>query len=607
MTITFMERLLDVMTAGLAVFIVSCILRKNLQILQKLYVASTALVLIWIVAVIGILEQEDAAGTTAWFLDAITCAASGFVVLTLFNISYIYTKNVQSMPRLCRWLYCFPVATSLLVFTNPLHHLFYRVFSTRATDIEYGPLFFVSGGQYYFWCLLSILVMVRYAWKNRHRLVIEQTTFYCVGLLIPLGVNIVATLRLVELSIAATPMAFFLTILCHGYAIYFLNFMNIKPVAFQNIMDSISDGYVILSSDTCIVNANQTFLNMFGEEYGLKVNDYLNVIVDRLEERKKDLIYNLLNFFDVCRQSTSVISYEQAVLTENGKRYYSVELTPVFIRGRLGGVIALFENVTSLKEEMQKEKENLSRELERQRLASLGQMIGSISHSMKTPIMAISGSTESLDNLVTEYETSIGDEEVTEEDHREIAGEMRDWIRKIRDSSSYMSDVITTVKGMAANLSTSVVTEFEIEAVFKKVQILMKQSLLKYRCHLIADNHVPKGIFLKGDVNNLVQVLTNLVDNAKDAMLEKGGDIVMKAWYQEGMLYVSVTDSGTGIAPEVKERLFETMYTTKGTRGTGLGLYSSAGLIRGKFGGNIWIEDNPSGGTAVYMKMPAEG
>ena len=106
-------------------------------------------------------------------------------------------------------------------------------------------------------------------------------------------------------------------------------------------------------------------------------------------------------------------------------------------------------------------------------------MIGSISHSMKTPIMAISGSTESLDNLVTEYETSIGDEEVTEEDHREIAGEMRDWIRKIRDSSSYMSDVITTVKGMAANLSTSVVTEFEIEAVFKKVQILMKQSLLK--------------------------------------------------------------------------------------------------------------------------------
>ena len=169
------------------------------------------------------------------------------------------------------------------------------------------------------------------------------------GLLIPLGVNIVATLRLVELSIAATPMAFFLTILCHGYAIYFLNFMNIKPVAFQNIMDSISDGYVILSSDTCIVNANQTFLNMFGEEYGLKVNDYLNVIVDRLEERKKDLIYNLLNFFDVCRQSTSVISYEQAVLTENGKRYYSVELTPVFIRGRLGGVIALFENVTSLK------------------------------------------------------------------------------------------------------------------------------------------------------------------------------------------------------------------------------------------------------------------
>lgn len=76
-----------------------------------------------------------------------------------------------------------------------------------------------------------------------------------------------------------------------------------------------------------------------------------------------------------------------------------------------------------------------------------------------------------------------------------------------------------------------------------------------------------------------MQVLTNLVDNAKDSMGTKGGDIVLRAWYKEQVVYISVTDSGTGISQEVKRKLFVSMYTSKGAKGTGLGLYSSAGLF----------------------------
>ena len=109
----------------------------------------------------------------------------------------------------------------------------------------------------------------------------------------------------------------------------------------------------------------------------MSVNSYLNVIVDELEERKKNVIYNLLNFFDVCKQSIHAISYEQAVLGDKGKIYYSVELTPILQKHRLIGVVAMFRDVTSLKEEMKRKQQSLSRAMERERLISLGQMIGS--------------------------------------------------------------------------------------------------------------------------------------------------------------------------------------------------------------------------------------
>lgn len=68
--------------------------------------------------------------------------------------------------------------------------------------------------------------------------------------------------------------------------------------------------------------------------------------------------------------------------------------------------------------------------MEKERLASLGQLIGGISHNLKTPIMSISGAAEGLTDLINEYDASIGDPEVTNDDHHAIANDMREWITK---------------------------------------------------------------------------------------------------------------------------------------------------------------------------------
>jgi two-component system sensor histidine kinase HupT/HoxJ len=595
---------LNVSVAILGYFIVSCILKGRLVTAQKLYLSSAAFVLIWLLAVIGMEYTQNK--TYLQIMDAVTCTCSALLIMTILIMSLIVTKKLSRVPVHYWLLYLIPILTSLIVFTNPLHHLFYRKFSIYASEVQFGPLFIISGFQYYANAIAVLVIMFRYGVTSKSRRVWGQVGMFIGGLMFPLMTNLLATLQIAKLPISATPLAFLVTICTHGIAVYYLNFLNIKPIAFESMVNNISEGYVILSTDKCIIYSNDAFDELFGEQYKMNIDSYLPVVVEELEERKKDLIYNLLNFFDVCKQSVNVITYEQAILCDEGKIYYSVELTPIFVKHRLGGVLAMFRDVTLLKEEMQKKQQSLSRAMERERLISLGQMIGSISHNLKTPIMAISGGITMLEDLVREYEVSVGDEEVTVEDHQEIAGEMKGWLVRMKDGCAYMSDIITTVKGMATNLSTSSEEEFTVSEVFKRVEMFLKSKLIKNRCTLEIQNELTDETVLCGDVNNMVQVINNLLDNACDAMEGRGGIIVMRAYREKNSVYIIVKDQGEGIGQDVQEKLFRSMCTTKGTKGTGLGLYSSAEIIRARFGGRIWGENNEEGGASFYVELPME-
>lgn len=593
--------LMDVFIAFLLFFILFNLTKGKLLVSQKLYIFSVGCLAVWLE---GVNVMQYVPEQYLWIPDAFTCGASGYMVVSLLLLSIIFTKNASHLPGYYYLLYVLPGITAVIAFTNPIHHLYYEKFSIYASEVEFGPLFFLSGGQYYLYSLVAIVIMLRYAAVNRHGRVAAQAVLFITGLMVPLVVNVLVTLKIMDLSIAATPMAFLITLLFHGIAVYHLNFLNIKPLALQNMVDKISEGYVVFSSDSCIVYSNAVFDTAFGSEFGMKPNVYLKSLVEELEERKKNVIYNLLNFFDVCKQSVHVISYEQPILTPERKIYYSVELTPVVQSHHIVGVIAMFRDVTQLKEELQKKQQSLSRAMERERLISLGQMIGSISHNLKTPIMAISGNVKALDNLVEEYRLSIGDPEVTAEDHYDICKDMTGWLNKTKECCAYMSEIITTVKGMAANLSTSSESEFPVSEVLKRVQMFLKSKLVKNGCRLVIQNELPDQEVINGDINNLVQVLNNLVDNACDAMESEGGDIVLRAYKEAGQVLLSVCDSGCGISDEVRNKLFRTMYTSKGINGTGLGLYSSEEIIKGKFGGKMWFVNNRDKGVTFYVSLP---
>jgi PAS domain S-box-containing protein len=107
--------------------------------------------------------------------------------------------------------------------------------------------------------------------------------------------------------------------------------------------------------------------------------------------------------------------------------------------------------------------------------------------------------------------------------------------------------------------------------------------------------------------DQLVQVFINILMNAVDALEGKPGTISIKTMQKEGFLYVSVSDTGKGIAPEEREKIFEPFYTTKEVgKGTGLGLWVSYGIIK-NFGGEIVVESTPGRGSTFTIELPVKG
>jgi signal transduction histidine kinase/FixJ family two-component response regulator len=105
-----------------------------------------------------------------------------------------------------------------------------------------------------------------------------------------------------------------------------------------------------------------------------------------------------------------------------------------------------------------------------------------------------------------------------------------------------------------------------------------------------------------GDAVELREVLVNVIYNAIDAM-PSGGEIRMSAQESGGRVVLTVSDSGSGMTPEVKSRLFDPFFTTKGKSGTGMGMAVSFGIIR-RHNGSIDVESEPGRGTTFRIALP---
>lgn len=545
-----------------------------------------------------------------FFLDCLMQPGGALCSPIYLCIAVSFTEGYDKLKRWMKWLFILPAITIIVAWTNPLHHLYYVEFSVIRSQIVFGPYMIISGIVNYIFLVGGIVYMIRFGIKNRTALYWRQSIMFIISAVFPLVVSAVATFSGKDLPITATPMSFLLTLIFNAIAIFKLHVLDISPIATQHILNAISDSYLVLNDDKIVITYNRSFEKLFAKEYGIEEGANLNECIQKSTSSQKSVIFGILSAVDTSRNGETHISYEQSVTfnidSSAQKFYYVVDVSPLKLSGKITGFVILFKDTTQLRESMRRLQASQERMMEQERFAFLGQMIGGLAHNLKTPIMSVSGCVSAAEALVQECEESIGDKSVTEEDFKEIYSEMTDWLDKIKESTAYMSDIINAIKGQATNIITDDKVTFTIDEMIKRSRLLMRHELMNSGCNLKVDYDVNEVISLRGDINNLVQVIGNLINNAIFAQKHVGGDIELKVFHDAQYLFILINDRGTGIPDNVLHKLFKSMVTSKGTMGTGLGLYISNAVIRGKFNGEMWGENREGGGSTFGIKIPLE-
>lgn len=593
--------LLVISTLSIILLIFNITRKRPLSQLQYAFTSLLVNILIISVGVISQLVCTTVGNVGPIIFENFIYIGTCLLPVSLFFVAIIFKNTKIRFKKRYLLLFVIPLLTLAILYTNKYHHLFYKMYSSNLNEMIYGPYFYVHTIYTYGLLLISMGIMINSSFKNSGAFS-KQTVLIVIGTAFPILINVLGTLKIYDMNVCFTPISFSIATIFYTFAILKFNFLKITPIALQKIVDRISDGYVVLDESNTVIDFNKTFLDIFKlspEE--IRSENFIKFL--QKKNMNKRTVSKIEKELKRANEAEVTITFEQHF--SYIKKYFKIEITPINIDNTSLGTIFLLKDITQHKQDMETIRNNQDVLMERERLASLGQLIGGIAHNLKTPIMSIAGATEALEELIREYDESIDDPLVNSQDHHDIAKDMESWIPKIRTHIEYMSDIITTVKGQAVALSNDKTMSFTIGELIKRVNILMKHELKNAYIYLNILMKTDENLMLKGDVNALVQVLNNMITNAiqayngvrdKNIELEvnkKGNDII-----------ISLTDYAGGLPKEVQDKLFKEMVTTKGKNGTGLGLYMSYSNIRARFGGDITYRTEEGKGTTFSIIIP---
>jgi len=250
-------------------------------------------------------------------------------------------------------------------------------------------------------------------------------------------------------------------------------------------------------------------------------------------------------------------------------------------QGGLDGLIAIVRDITA-----QREVENQLHQSEK--LTALGQLAGGIAHDFNNLLQAILGYAQLMkanpDNPEL-LQRSLSVVESAALDGSETVRRIQQFAR-LRPEERFMPvDVNHIVEDAVA------ITRPRWEE-----KIAHESRPMDLRLDLRARQHI------HGRSAALTEVMTNLVLNAMDAMIE-GGTLTISTKDVGDTVVITVTDTGIGMPEHVRRRVFEPFFSTKGESGSGLGLSMAYSIIR-RHGGDIRVDSEPNRGTTFTLVVP---
>ena len=583
------------------VLLIYILKQKNKSQLQSIFLLDVTLVFFWNIGILLQNQLSERYNIDPYIFECFVYIFACSLPVAIFFTGLIFANTKIKFKKSYLLLFIIPIISLILVWTNNYHHLFYVSYSVDLSNTLYGPYFNIYSVYNLVLYAVGLLYLLRYSIKNSG-FFSKQAILFTIAALIPLVANILGTFGIVSMPVSMTPILFTVTILFCTIAIFKFDFLKATPIAMQRVVDRMSDSFLVINENNIITDFNDTFLKTFNlKAENVRNTNFIKFIsYQNLKDMDADFLNSIL---EKCKTTEDTILVKREM--QIGNNYFNIEASGIFSNNAFLGTLILLKDVTQHMLDMQTIQSNQNMLMERERLASLGQLIGGIAHNLKTPIMSISGATEGLSDLIKEYETSVGDPEVTVQDHHDIANDMKEWIEKIRSYTEYMSDVITAVKGQAVTMSEEQAVSFTLDELVKRVNILMKHELKNALVALNIQMKAEPNTILKGNINSLVQVINNMISNAIQIYNGKPDNEINLILEQSGKnIIISVQDFGSGLPEEVQDKLFKEMITTKGKNGTGLGLFMSYSTIRANFNGNITFETKKGKGTTFHIILP---
>jgi two-component system sensor histidine kinase AtoS len=246
------------------------------------------------------------------------------------------------------------------------------------------------------------------------------------------------------------------------------------------------------------------------------------------------------------------------------------------VNGRVLGAVVTFEDVSEVK--------TLTDQLIRaDRLAAMGELTAGVAHEVRNPLGIIRASVQLV-------EDAHGDE-----------SRIREATTIIKQEIDRLDRVIKALLDFGRP-SAPTLRPTNVEDVVSDVVLFTRR--FARQAHVDIDTEYAAGLpLVLADADQLKQVLVNLVSNAVQAMEPTGGSIRIRVWDDDGLVFLSVADTGPGIPEDDLQRVFDPFYSTRDD-GTGLGLTIVHRIID-QHGGRIEVVSEPGEGTTFTVALPA--
>lgn len=351
----------------------------------------------------------------------------------------------------------------------------------------------------------------------------------------------------------------------------------------RNIVTSIEDGYYEIDRDGTILFCNDSLAQAFSSTVP-------EIIYTKLQDYFSSSDHN--DFVETLRKAASKQAPVKSALWsftrpngENGAMEVSVSVLKDS-SGEISGFCGICRDVT----ERKKSEELMLRSA---RLEAVAELATGVAHNFNNLLQIVmSASHLAIANLEA---GSIG--------------QAKESLRIIGESSSTGAETVKRLQEFANVRRNGATESFEIFDLSKTARhaLEMGRSMSLPRPGREAplvniSSDLSDGCYINGNQGEIFQVVINLIKNAIES-IEEVGQVSVRTYINGEEVVLEVQDTGAGVPNQVKSKIFEPFWTTKGGYGAGLGLAGSYGVIQ-RHQGNITFEDGTKGGTKFQVVLP---